>query len=206
MPTHTFTTANLPFHPSPKSTKTHHVVTSVAGHVYNVDFPSSFQSWDTTSPEELFSAPTVKKPTKGSLLKHLQTCWKDCDFLVLWMDCDREGENINFEVLTCLSINNDDSWSRVYRARFSAVAKSDILKAYGGLVKPDQLQALSVDARQEVRGRIQTGLVPPPLLLIIPFKTWPIVVSGSSTLRSAAPFPASRRATFRADTPTSTPA
>lgn len=56
------------------------------------------------------------------------------DFIVLWMDCDREGENINFEVLSCCQhLMRGGSYDRVYRAHFSAINESDILKAYNSL-------------------------------------------------------------------------
>ena len=98
--------------------------------------------------DRLFHAPLVKKPCKGSVVKHLQELTKGSDFIVLWMDCDREGENINFEVLDCCSGNYD--YDRVYRAHFSAINPSDIIKAYNKLGKPDRNQSLSVDARQEL--------------------------------------------------------
>lgn len=71
------------------------------------------------------------------------------------MDCDREGENINFEVLDCClhkmkGGTNDSNFDRVYRAYFSAINPSDIQKAYHALGKPDRNQSLSVDARQEL--------------------------------------------------------
>jgi DNA topoisomerase III len=67
----------------------------------------------------------------------------------------REGENINFEVLDCCMHLMQGGggvahYDRVYRAYFSAINPSDIIKAYNALGKPDKNQALAVDARQEL--------------------------------------------------------
>ena len=44
---------------------------------------------------------------------------KNADWLVLWLDCDREGENIAYEVIeVCKKAN---SRLDIYRARFSSV-------------------------------------------------------------------------------------
>jgi len=146
--------SSLIFPKAPYASAVTHLVSSVAGHVYNVDFPSEYQSWDTVDPAELFHAPIVKKPCKGSVIKHLQDVIKGADFLVLWLDCDREGENICFEVidvaLHLLRGSGGDQYDRVYRAYFSAINPSDIQKAYHTLGKPDRCQSLSVDARQEL--------------------------------------------------------
>ena len=153
LPVHDFT--GPPFSKAPKASKCNHRVTSVAGHVFNVDFPPQYQSWDSVDPAELFMAPVVKKPCKGSVVKHLQDEARGVDFIVLWMDCDREGENINFEVLDCCmhlmrSGGGSTHYDRVYRAHFSAINPSDIHKAYNALGKPDKCQSLSVEARQEL--------------------------------------------------------
>jgi DNA topoisomerase III len=75
-------------------------VTSVAGHVYNRDFPMEFQDRRSDS-LKLFDAPTVRKLDRQSRIvaKHLQSVSRGIDFIVLWLDCDKEGENICFEVL-----------------------------------------------------------------------------------------------------------
>jgi len=145
-----------PFPKAPRARRCDHRVTSVAGHVFSVDFPAQYQSWDAVDPAELFEAPVVRKPCKGSVCAHLAAEARGVDFIVLWMDCDREGENINYEVLDCCmhlmksGRGNDTNFARVYRAHFSAINPSDIQSAYQKLGKPDQNQALSVDARQEL--------------------------------------------------------
>jgi len=154
LPVHEFP---LPFPKAPKASSCLHRVTSVAGHVFSVDFPSSYQSWDQVDPAALFEAPIQKSPCKGSVVKHLQDVSKGVDFICLWLDCDREGENIAFEVLQCTLENmhcnrhgTESAYDRVYRAHFSAINPSDIQKAYQSLGKPDKNQSLSVDARQEL--------------------------------------------------------
>lgn len=87
LPIHEFVDPSFP--KAPRAAKCLHRVTSVAGHVFSVDFPPQFQSWDSVDPEELFDAPVVKKPCKGSIVRHLQEAARGVDFIVLWMDCDR---------------------------------------------------------------------------------------------------------------------
>jgi DNA topoisomerase-3 len=138
-------------------------VTSVVGHVYSLDFPSKYQNWDQIDPLELFSAPTVHSPeSKGGIVKHLEREAKGIDKLVLWMDCDREGENICYEVIKVIEksmnakarqnilVNNGSRNQSIFRAKFSAVTLKDIEKAMMNLVYPNENEALSVDARQEL--------------------------------------------------------
>ena len=75
-------------------------VTSVAGHVFNRDFPKQYQDWN-LDPESLFDAPTLRSLDKHSrsVANHLSNVSRNLDFLVLWLDCDKEGENICFKVL-----------------------------------------------------------------------------------------------------------
>jgi len=53
---------------------------------------------------------------------------KNMDFMVLWLDCDKEGENICFEVLDVCKRNIPKSTKvqRIYRAKFSSIATKDL--------------------------------------------------------------------------------
>ncbi|XP_077731094.1 DNA topoisomerase 3-beta-1-like [Canis aureus] len=129
-------------------------MTSVCGHVMTLDF------LDKVDPAEQFSqAPTEKKEANPQLnmVKFLQVEGKGCDYIVLWLDCDKEGENICFEVLDAVLpvMNPTHSGEKtVFRARFSSITDTDICAAMARLGEPDHNEALSVDARQELDLRI----------------------------------------------------
>mmetsp|Transcript_30854 Transcript_30854/g.60226 ORF Transcript_30854/g.60226 Transcript_30854/m.60226 type:complete len:959 (-) Transcript_30854:157-3033(-) len=130
-------------------------VTSVTGHVYGTDFVSGYESWDKTDPAVLFVADIEKKTQpKSNITSHLQRVAKGCDYLVLWLDCDKEGENICFEVIQ----NTENYLNRpatprtqyIFRAFFSAISQADIERAMRTLGQPNKNESLSVDARQEL--------------------------------------------------------
>ncbi len=63
-------------------------------------FCSQLQSWQGTNPLDLYSAPVIKSVSndKKDLETQLKQLARAAQWLVLWLDCDREGENISFEV------------------------------------------------------------------------------------------------------------
>ncbi|XP_026043499.1 DNA topoisomerase 3-beta-1 isoform X3 [Astatotilapia calliptera] len=136
----------------------HFKMTSVCGHVMSLDFIGKYNNWDKVDPAELFSkAPTEKKEAnpKLNMVKFLQVEARGSDCVVLWLDCDKEGENICFEVLDAIQpVMNKGSARSVYRAKFSSITDTDIWNAMNRLGEPNHNEALSVDARQELDLRI----------------------------------------------------
>jgi DNA topoisomerase-3 len=130
------------------------IVTSVVGHVFSTDFPSSYQNWGATDPIELFSAPVISSAENKGIVKHLEREGKGADYLCLWLDCDREGENICFEVIRCVESGmkklSNPSEQQIYRAKFSAVTEKDIKVAMGCLGSPNKHESDAVECRQEL--------------------------------------------------------
>ncbi|GLD93421.1 hypothetical protein PINS_up002013 [Pythium insidiosum] len=114
------------------------------------------RGWNSCDAAELFAAPVVKHirndSTQKNIAKTLQSEARASQWLVLWLDCDREGENIAFEVkAVCERAARS---IRVFRAHFSALIPQDIVHAIQHLSAPDERLALACDARSEIDLRI----------------------------------------------------
>jgi DNA topoisomerase-3 len=124
-------------------------VTSTVGHMWSLDFTKAVNDNQALDPIELYTAPTVHlEDPRPRMTEHLQAEATGCHVLVLWLDCDREGEAIAFEVVdVCKRIKpNVDLW----RAKFSSVDEKEILKAWRSLGRPDKRKADAVAARCEL--------------------------------------------------------
>ena len=78
------------------------VFTSVLGHLLELEFADGFDSWNACRPEELFTVRVEKKVKTGdmqALERQLKKEARACQRLILWLDCDSEGENIAFEIM-----------------------------------------------------------------------------------------------------------
>merc|ERR1719458_1644601 len=124
------------------------MVTSVVGHVYGLNF----EDGRVRDLSQLFSAKVQKvvedTTKKLRIVEHLQELAQESEYLALWLDCDREGENIGFEVISLC--NEWINYDNVYRAKFSALTAPELVNAYNNLDRPDKYAAMSVDARQEL--------------------------------------------------------
>ena len=117
-------------------------VTSVLGHLMEMDFEEQYRAWRGVDIGTLFDAPikiATRKDEGGNsnneaVRKNLEQAVRGCTDLILWLDCDREGEAIGFEVMeACAKAQRN---LRVRRARFSALIPRDIQYALDHLVQP----------------------------------------------------------------------
>jgi DNA topoisomerase IA len=143
------------------------IFTSVAGHLQSLEFNAPFNSWRGCRPADLYAAPVSKRVAPGegeNMARNLAQLARGAQWLVLWLDCDREGENIAFEVMqVCREANPR---LVVKRARFSALIHRDILHAVNHLVQPNADEAAAVDARQEIDLRVGSSFTRLQTLLL----------------------------------------
>ncbi|TXG74852.1 hypothetical protein ES288_1Z004400v1 [Gossypium darwinii] len=132
----------------------HMLFTSVTGHLMELEFEDRFRKWHSCDPLDLYHAPVRKfvPEDKLDIKRTLEEEARRCQWLVLWLDCDREGENIAFEVIdVCRAVNRHLT---IRRARFSALIDREIHHAMQNLIDPNPWFSDAVDARQEIDLRI----------------------------------------------------
>ncbi|KAF9073663.1 DNA topoisomerase [Rhodocollybia butyracea] len=122
-------------------------VTCVAGHLTGQDFPDTHRKWNSCDPFVLFDMPVVvkvaddKKAMESNLFKEA----RNADTLMIWTDCDREGEHIGAEIARVC--RRAKQHIVVKRARFSAIIAQQIHNAAQNPVNLDQKLVDAVDAR-----------------------------------------------------------
>ena len=121
-------------------------VTSVVGHVYGLDFEPGSAGRDITSVYSQKTRKIVEEVSSNlDVVGHLHRAAMGCGWLCLWLDCDREGENICYEVMSVLKQYDEP---HIWRARFSAVTEREVRTAMSSLGKPNMAEAAAVDVRQ----------------------------------------------------------
>lgn len=129
-------------------------VSSVMGHVYTSDFQRIHNDWNSVDYLDLYDVPVAKIEAnkKTRIPSTLQRLAQGKDILCLWLDCDKEGENICYEVIyNCYPFMNKKNYQQVYRAKFSSLTKQDLKSAFNKIRDPpNKNESLSVDARQVI--------------------------------------------------------
>jgi len=135
-----------------------YTVVSLRGHIIELDYPEEYNDWAGVPPIDMVYAEPVKKVKVKSILSKIGDLVKTADEIIIATDFDREGELIGMETVT--AVNAD--MSKVKRAKFSALTKWEVEKAFSELTLPDRQLADAAEARQIVDlswGAVLTRLV-----------------------------------------------
>uniref|UniRef100_A0A0K0G0Q1 DNA topoisomerase n=1 Tax=Strongyloides venezuelensis TaxID=75913 RepID=A0A0K0G0Q1_STRVS len=128
--------------------------TSVSGHLMTTDFGPEYQNWVAVDTVSLFEAPITSYVVET--MKNIETTLRNCSrvssILVIWTDCDREGENIGAEIARVCSTFNENI--DIYRARFSEITPHAIRHALNNLTRLNENIVNAVDCRIELDLRI----------------------------------------------------
>ena len=129
------------------------------GHVLNPAFPESYDNWQKTNPRDLIDADLIKEPTDKNVVRALKKVAEDADDIVIATDYDREGELIGLEALQEIVAANPklatpegvhEDGTPVKRARYSALTKDEIERAFDNLDELSMPLALAGAARQDM--------------------------------------------------------
>jgi DNA topoisomerase I len=141
-----------------------HMAIGLKGHVMSPAFPEGYSNWQQTDLHELIDADIVKEPTDKNVVRAIRKVAKDADEVVIATDYDREGELIGFEALEAIievnpGIVGPDGESdgdalatrpRIKRARYSALTKQEIERAFESLDDLSYDLANAGAARQDI--------------------------------------------------------
>ena len=127
------------------------------GHVMGVAFPEGFSNWQETDLHELIDADLVPEPTDKNVVKAIRKLAKGADDIILATDFDREGELIGLEALReAVAVRPEvaaaelEARPPIKRARYSALTKDEIERAFGSLDELDYDLAYAGAARQDI--------------------------------------------------------
>ena len=135
-----------------------YTVVSLRGHILELDYPDEYNDWGGTPPVDMVYAEPVKKVKVKSILNKINDLVKTADEIIIATDFDREGELIGMETVTAVSAD----MSKVRRAKFSALTKGEVERAFSELTLPDKRLADAAEARQIIDlswGAVLTRLV-----------------------------------------------
>jgi DNA topoisomerase-1 len=129
------------------------------GHVLGPAFPEGYSNWQKTDLHDLIDARLIKEPTDKNVVKAIRKMAKGADDLVIATDFDREGELIGLEALEEMLDANPALGSRedtdagtlkIARARYSALTKEEIERAFDELDHLSYPLANAGAARQDI--------------------------------------------------------
>ena len=106
------------------------------------------KTWKLASLPYLVWAPIGKMPAERELIRALKNVAKKAEFIVIATDFDREGELIGSDAAALARDVNKKA--EITRARFSAITKDEVERAFAELVSVDECLAQAGESRQDI--------------------------------------------------------
>jgi DNA topoisomerase-1 len=126
------------------------VSVGLKGHVLNPEYPEEYSNWQKVEPSELIDAEILKSVSEKGVADAVKSLAKKADQVVIATDFDREGELIGVEALSLALEANPRLMDHVERARFSALTKGEVTRAFNNLVEVSRELAEAGEARQDI--------------------------------------------------------
>ena len=126
------------------------VSVGLKGHVLNPEYPEEYSNWQKVEPSSLIDAEIQKNVSEKGVAEAVRSLAKKADELVIATDFDREGELIGVEALSLAFEANPKLMDHVQRARFSALTKGEVTRAFENLVEVSRDLAAAGEARQDI--------------------------------------------------------
>ena len=127
-----------------------HLAIGLKGHVMNPAFPEDYSNWQKTDLHDLIDAELTKEATDKNFLRAVRKVAQDASSVVIATDFDREGELIGLEALSEILEVNPGVEGKVSRARYSALTKEEIDRAFTDLDELSYDLAHAGAARQDI--------------------------------------------------------
>src|SRR5262245_33003245 len=152
-------TFKVPFYTWTDESGTEQMTIGLKGHVLGPAFPEGYSNWQKTDLHDLIDAKLIKEPTDKNVVKAIRKVAKGADELVIATDFDREGELIGLEALEEMLDANPELGTReeadagtltIARARYSALTKEEIERAFNELDELSYPLANAGAARQDI--------------------------------------------------------
>jgi DNA topoisomerase I len=152
-------TYKVPFYTWTDEDGAEQMTIGLKGHVLGPSFPEGYSNWQKTDLHDLIDAELIKEPTDKNVVKAIRKMAKEADELVIATDFDREGELIGLEALEEMLDSNpklgsreeaDAGTLRIKRARYSALTKEEIERAFDELDELSYPLANAGAARQDI--------------------------------------------------------
>jgi DNA topoisomerase I len=125
-----------------------YAVLGLRGHIIELDYPDELSRWSLANLGLLLETTPLKKVSEPRIVEALRSLVREFDRVIIATDFDREGELIGWEALEILRQVHPEI--KVERARYSALTREEIERAFSDLHEVDRALAEAAESRQEI--------------------------------------------------------